>query len=310
MAILTMLNQVTILFVLMGLGFVLARRRVLDEHVCQQLTWLLCYIVMPCLILHAFQTPFSAQRLHYFLAMFAVATGLHLLCILLSQGLLNRHTLGDRRLLPEMRFACVYPNCGFMGIPLISALQGSSGVFYGSVFITVNGIFVWSHGLMSFTGRFDRQAVTKALYNPNILAALVGLPMFLSGWHLPVALQQSLLYVANLNTALSMLIIGAAMSRIRLAGSWRSGASWLCVLLRNLLLPLACLLALWLCRVPADLALCALVLMACPVAGITVIFAQLTGRDTQFTGQTLTLSTLLSILSLPLLLALAHQLGG
>ena len=51
MAILTMLNQVTILFVLMGLGFVLARRRVLDEHVCQQLTWLLCYIVMPCLIL-------------------------------------------------------------------------------------------------------------------------------------------------------------------------------------------------------------------------------------------------------------------
>lgn len=306
MAILTMLNQVTILFVLMGLGFVLARSRVLDEHVCQKLTWLLCYIVMPCLILHAFQAPFSAQRLHYFLAMFLVATGLHLLCILLSLGLLNRHSLRDLRRLPEMRFASVYPNCGFMGIPLISALQGSNGVFYGSVFITVNGIFVWSHGLMSYTGRFDRQAIRKALYNPNILAALAGLPMFLSGWHLPTALQQSLLYVANLNTALSMLIIGAAMSRIRLAGSWKNGASWLCVLL----LPLVCLLALWLCQVPTDLALCALVLMACPVAGITVIFAQLTGRDTQFTGQTLTLSTLLSIFSLPLLLALAHQLSG
>lgn len=308
MPILTMVNQVIILFVLMGLGFALARFRVFDEHVSQKLTWLLCYIVMPCLILYSFQAPFSQARLHNFLEMFVITAGLHLLCIVLARLFLNGRTLRHTGRLAEMRAACVYPNCGFMGIPLISALQGSTGVFYGSVFITVNGIFAWSHGLMLFSGQFDRTALKKSLTNPNILAAVVGLPMFLTGWHLPDALQQSLHYVANLNTALSMMIIGAAMSRIRFAGILSTQAGWLCLLLRNLLFPLICLLVMWWLGIEAELLLCALVLMACPVAGITVIFAQLTGRDTQFTGQTLTLSTLLSVLTLPLMLALAQWL--
>ncbi len=299
------INQIIVLFLLMGLGYVLAKKKIFDQRISDRLTWLLCYIVMPCLILNAFQIPFSDTLWHNFIQMCWITFLIHVLYIVLSKILLNSKVIRKPEIVTPMQFTAVYSNCGFMGIPLVLALVGSSGVFYGSVYIAVNGLFVWTHGLLIYTGKFDRRSLLKVLINPNTLASIIGALFFIFSIRLPTPVHATLGYIASMNTALSMMVVGAAMSQIQLRKIWFDFYVWISVVMRNLIFPVAILAVLVLMEVKGTMLMTAIALTACPVAGMSVLFAQLTGRDTDFPCKSLTLSTLMSLFTLPLLLILA-----
>lgn len=298
------INQIIVLFLLMGLGYVLAKHKILESAITAKLTWLLCYLIMPCLIVNAFQMKFSAELMHNFLLMFALTVGIHIGYILVSQLLLNRHLIKPQELIHQLRFTSIYSNCGFMGIPLVLALTGSAGIFYGSVYIAVNGLFLWTHGILSYTGKVDRKSLLKTVLNANTLAFVIGVVMFLTSLQLPTALHDTLKYLANMNTALSMLVVGAAMSQVQIRTIWFHRYAWLSVLMRNLLFPCLVLAALVYLQIHGTVLMVAMILTACPVAGLSVLFAQLTGKSTDFSCKSLTLSTLASLISLPIILSI------
>lgn len=305
MAISIIINQIIVLFLLMGLGYGLAKSKVLEKAICDRLTWLLCYIVMPCLIFNAFQIPFTDELWHNFTLMAGLTVGIHLIYIVLSKLLLNGQHLKKKAIAEQMQFTAVYSNCGFMGLPLVMALVGSAGAFYGSVYIAVNGLFVWTHGLLTYSGRFDRRALLKVLVNPNTIASVVGCLFFLLSIRLPLPLHTALAHVGGMNTALSMILVGAAMAQVDIRKIWVSSYAWLSVFMRNLLFPGIVLIALFSLDIHGNLLIIAMALSACPVAGMSVLFAQLTGKDTDFPCKSLTLSTIASLITLPLMLSLA-----
>lgn len=299
-----MIDQILVLFILMALGYGLAKYKVIDTHLSQKLTWLLCYIVMPCLILKAFQIPFSPKMLHNFLVMLVVTIAIHIVYIILSKLLFNKKTLKDESLIVPMQFTSVYSNCGFMGIPLVASIS-HSGVFYGSVYIAINGLFMWTHGLLTYTGKIDRKALAKVLLNPNTIMAIVGIIFFIGSVKLPTPIVSTLGYIGSMNTALSMLVVGAAMTQIDLKKIFINGMAWVSTFARNLVFPGIVLAGLIMAGINNQLLVIAIILSACPVAGMSVLFAQLTGRNTVFPCISLTLSTIMSMVSIPVLLALA-----
>lgn len=301
------INQIIVLFLLMGLGYGLARFKILDKPVCDKLIWLLCYIVMPCLIFNAFQIPYTPELWHNFMLVGGLSCGIHVLFIVMSKLLLNTRGLKARGIAEQMQFTAVYSNCGFMGLPLVVALVGSNGAFYGSVYIAVNGIFVWTHGLMTHSGKLDRKSLLKVLLNPNTLVAIIGCLFFVFSIHLPTALHDAVGHVGKMNTALAMILVGAAMAPVQIGRIWVSGLAWVSVLMRNLLFPAVVLVALLALGIKGDMLLVVTALSACPVAGMSVIFAQLTGKNTDFPVKSLTLSTIASLVTLPLLLLLSSQ---
>ncbi|CAG9296955.1 hypothetical protein EV690_0490 [Celerinatantimonas diazotrophica] len=303
-----MINQILVLFILMALGYGLAKYKVIDAHLSHKLTWLLCYVVMPCLILKAFQIPFSTEMLHNFGVMSVVTIAIHVVYIVLSKLLFNKHTLKDESLIAPMQFTSVYSNCGFMGIPLVAAIN-HSGVFYGSVYIAINGLFVWTHGLLTYTGKIDRKALLKVLLNPNTIVAVIGIIFFIGSVKLPVPIVSALGYIGSMNTALSMIVVGAAMTQVDLKKIFVNGMAWVITLVRNLLFPSIVLIGLTMAGINSQLLVILLVLSACPVAGMAVIFAQLTGRNTVFPCISLALSTIMSMVSIPVLLALAAMIN-
>ncbi|KFZ38791.1 hypothetical protein HR45_05105 [Shewanella mangrovi] len=298
-------NQIMVLFLLMGLGYGLARSKILDKSACDKLTWLLCYVVMPCLVFNAFQIPYSPELWHNFMLVGGLSFGIHMLFIVMSKLLLNGKALQQRGIAEQMQFTAVYSNCGFMGLPFVVALVGSNGAFYGSVYIAVNGIFVWTHGLLTHSGRLDRSALIKVVLNPNTLAAIVGCIFFVLSVHLPTALHDAIGHVGKMNTALAMILVGAAMAPVRIGRIWFSGMAWISVFMRNLLFPGVVLLALLALGISGDMLIVVTALSACPVAGMSVIFAQLTGKNTEFPVTSLTLSTIASLATLPLMLTLS-----
>lgn len=309
MAFQTVLHQVIIMFILMMTGFCLIKKQVLSLEAVGQLTQVLMFVVSPCVIISSFQLRLQPELIRGLIISTLSAMAAHIIPIVLSQVLFS-HRLMDDEHVKVLRYAVVYSNCGFMGIPLLSAIiKGGEGVFYASVYIMVFNLFTWTHGVMVFTGKMDRRNLRNLIRNPNLIAVIIGLIFFLCSVRLPSIVGDTMGYISQLNTPLAMFIIGARLADIPLNTLLTDPWVWPGVALRNFFLPLLAVFGLHLAGVSGTLMLACLVPIACPIAGNTVLFPAMYGLRTPLPGKLLSLSTLLSVLSLPLMVYLITALG-
>lgn len=306
----TIFNQVLVLFLLMALGYILAKRNKLGKNCSEQMTFLLCYFVMPCVILSAFQIDFDPLMFHNLLLVALLTTAIHIICITIAHLLFNKKTIASAEKRCILRFSTIYSNCGFMGFPLLSTLIGAQGIFYGSAYNAFFSIFLWTHGFLLYARRLDMKTLLHSLLNPNILIAIFGMFLYYYSIKLPAPIQAGVKYVADLNTALSMIIIGTTMTKIPFSSLFSQLQVWLAVVLRNLLFPLLIVALLYFYGIRGDLMVSLAILSACPTAGVAVLFATLTGKDAAFPGKILSLSTLFSLLSMPLVIGVAKYLSA
>lgn len=309
MSFLLVFNQVLVLFVLIAVGFFVAKSGMLSQPALEQLTSFVMLVVSPCVIISSLQVNYTPTLAHGLLTSALVTAGVMSVSIVLTT-LLFRKRPRDNSYRAALRFASAYSNCGFMGLPLLKAIIGNDGLFYGAVFIAVFNLFAWTHGVALYrkAGQAEGQGARmflKGILNPNMVAVAIGIPLFLFSVHLPVQIFSPMSAIASLNTPLSMIVIGGVMSKIDLRYLFSDKYIWPGVLMRNLAIPLLFLLVM---RVTGNMShawLACLIQIACPAAGNTVMFAELYGVDTAFPSKLMSVSTLLSIVTIPLVLLVA-----
>lgn len=300
MAFYAMINQVFILFLLIGVGAAVYKIGIIDDNGVKQITTLLCYVVGPFLIIYAFQTRYSAKLIEGFLICAASTFGLHLFYIIFFHMVFNGKTVKDKDTRNELIFASIYENSGFMGFPLLQAVAGNTGLFYGAAYNGVFNLFGWSHGLMLYNNATTgRKSIVKIITNPNIIAVFTGFILFRFSITLPGPLYTMFKYISEINTPLSMIIIGASIAQVPFGKLFTEKLSWLVVLLKNLAVPFSLLLVLRALGVRGQLLLCCVLPAACPVAGIAVLFAKLTGKNSDLPSKFVTVSTLMSLVTIP-----------
>ena len=284
-------QQVAELFILIGLGALGAKTGLLRPEGKQTLSNLLVNLVVPAMIINSYRMEFSAEILHNLMAAFALST-LSILLGLLITLLFTARSRDSRT--PIFRFACVFSNAGYMGLPLISALFGSEGLLYASAFFTMFNLLLWTVGYSMVSGSSDSKAVVKSLaHTPAIY--LLQIPI-------PALLAQPISLLGAMNTPLSMLITGMLIAAGDLKSIVCSRPIWKLAAVRMLVIPALCLgafalLGLFRFGMAAQVVL---LLECCPAAAITSVFAVQFGHDEQFAAGCVVLTTLLSILTLPL----------
>jgi predicted permease len=301
-------GQVAVMFILMALGFLAFRLRWVADEAVSGMTKLVIFFVTPAVIITAFQRPFDPAKLQTIGLVF----GLDLLVFSLTIGIAG--LIFSRRFVPDdlhrtvLRFGTTYPNAGFLGIPLAQALLGNDGVFYVVAFIVAFHIFAWTHGDALFghaaTGGRDNRLL-KVVLNPNIIATTLGLVCFLASWQFPGLLNQAMGHVASMNTPLSMIVVGANLAAISMRSVFRDRGAWLGMLVRNLVVPLVFVAGFTLLPLDPVAKMATLIAIAAPVGAFVVMFSILHGRDARFATRLLTVSTLASIVTMPLILWLA-----
>ena len=166
-------QQVAELFILIGLGALGAKTGLLRPEGKQTLSNLLVNLVVPAMIINSYRMEFSAEILHNLMAAFALST-LSILLGLVITLLFTARSRDSRT--PIFRFACVFSNAGYMGLPLISALFGSEGLLYASAFFTMFNLLLWTVGYSMVSGSSDPKKVAQSLLHcPAIYAIVVGL---------------------------------------------------------------------------------------------------------------------------------------
>lgn len=299
-------SQVGTMFLMMAAGFALAKRGLLTQAAIPQMTNLLLTVVLPCMLVDSMQierTPALLGSIGYTSLLVA---GLYVLYCLLSIPLFRRQNSATGK---ALRFGTLYGNVGFMGLPLIQLVLGEQAMVYGVINLIVFNLFNWSQGVVLMGGR-RQVSLKQAVLNPGILGTVVALVLFLCGITLPSMVGSAVSFLGSMNTPLAMVIIGAQMASADWRSVFRSPAILLACGLKLVAMPLLTALILYPLHPEPDL-YCTLVLLAgVPTASITAMFAQRYGQDVSAGAQLVTVSTLLSILTLPCCGVLAALLSG
>lgn len=307
----TVAVQVGVLFALMGVGALCRFFKLIDDCSVKGLVNVLILVVTPCLIIDVFQRPFESSMMTSFAKAFLIAFLSHVAVIIIASFTARG---GDREL-PVLKLATVFSNAGFMGIPLEQAVLGDEGVFYGIVYVVMFNLFMWSWGLKVVRdhGRVPsgrRFAVNRMMFlNPGTVGVGIGLPLFLFSVSLPGVVKTPVHLLANLNTPLAMLVIGYYLAGANLGKVVRNPAAWLAAIVRLVAFPLLVIASLYLFGRSLDrtMMLAVVIAVSAPVGAMVTMFASKYGRDVDLSVGLVSGTTLLSIVTMPLIIAMAME---
>lgn len=304
------LKQIVIMFILMGIGFLCRSTNLMHDQTNKELTKILLYVVSPCIIINSFLQPVTTTLLKGFLFGLIATTVVFSLSIIVAKLIFSLSVFKKNPEVQAMKFAATYSNGGFMGIPLVQVMMGKAGTFFSVPYLLIYNIFLWSHGVGIFEKgepRIISDQIRTILFNPNIIATIIGFIIFVIGIPMPDIITTPISDIVAVNTPLSMIVIGANLGGLS-KDMVKDKNIWFICLLRNILFPLMIIFALRLIPM-TDTAYLAIVIMAsCPIAGLIVMLSLMNNQPLEFPSQALCLSTLLSVLTLPMVIVIASML--
>lgn len=286
----------------MAVGFIVYKKNLIPDAGIPAITNLVLYIVTPCVIIEAFQRPYDHEMLVNLGIACIAAVGVHVVSILLAHLLIHDKDDSRERVL---RFSAVFPNCGYMALPLQLAILGNDGVFYGAAYIAIFNIFSWTYGIVLMGGKQEKISLRKMIINPGIIGVAIGFVLFITQVKLPLIPSQTLHFFSGMNTPLPMIVIGfylAGITTLSVLADWHMV---LAIAFRLILIPIITLFALYFCGIRGTMLVSLVISASSPTAANTVMYATRFNQDTKLSSSAVSISTLISIITMPLIITLA-----
>lgn len=294
-----LIRKIAQLFLMMALGFGLVKLKVLKAEESAVLSRLCLYLLMPCVILNAFQVDFTENLRDGMIFAFGASIVCYILLLALDQ-LCKRSFHMDA----VERASVLYPNAANLIIPIVSSVLGAEWVVYTSAFVSVQQAFVWTQGVKMFSedGKFQWK---KVFQNINVIFICVGIVLLITGLRLPPVLSEVTESVGNMVGPVSMFVTGMLMAKMDVKRIFAHKRIGLVVLLRMVAAPAVTLLLMKLSGaaglVENGSMILLVVFMACcsPAAATVTQFSQIYDKDAEYAGAINILTTLACIVTMP-----------
>lgn len=299
---LILLKETIKLFLVMLMGFALIRTGKLSSSDGKALSVILVYLILPCVIIHSFQLDGAAQVKQGLLFALGAAVAVHLIFILLTT--LIRPVF---RLNAVEQASLIYTNAGILVFPLITAMLGPDYVIYPCAYMAVQLVLLWTHGthLLCAQGEVNFRSI---FCNINILAIAAGAALFAFQIKLPVLIDQTMASVGSTIGPVGMLITGMAIAECNLKEIFGRLRNYMPVLLRLVAYPLGLIGIFFVLGVSSAIDDGKAILMTIfiasitPTAAVVTSLAELYDRDPSYSAELCVLSTILSIITMPVIL--------
>lgn len=292
-----MVNTQLLLFLYMFCGFCISRAGIIREDNRTVLVRLLMDVAMPMMVLDAFNRPTTREEILSSVWVIVIAL---LGCVI--TGLIGLMLWKNQ---PENRkevlmYASMFSNAGNAGLPIISLVFGPVGVFYASMYLIPPRILQWTVGLGLFVKPEKGGWVKNVLLNPMVVMIYIGAFLMATQWQIPGVFGTAISNLGDMTAPMSMILIGATLAHI----DWKmlmDRSVLVTSLFRLIVFPLLFAVALKLCRVDELTMNICVILLAMPVASNTAAMAERYGGDYVFASACVSVSTLLSILTVPVI---------
>lgn len=298
--VLILIKQIVVMLAMMSVGVILYKVGQIDEKGIGQLSNLALYVATPCVVIQSLAIPFDAGRLATGGMVMAFFAAILLISVVIAR-------IGCGKADRVGAFAVVFSNSGFVGIPLIQGILGDEFVFYVTMTLVIGTIVFWTYGTYLMSGDKNEVSLKKILTNPNLIAVFVGLILFFAPVQVPYIVSKVLAGMANMNTGLGMIILGATLGASNIGLMVTDKRLYKAIALRLLVVPLACIPLLMFMPVPFEVRMVLMIVAAAPAASATSMLALKYGADYSYGTGLAIGTTIVSMASMPAVLALAMQ---
>lgn len=298
--VLTLVKQTVTMFLLAGVGFAMFKSGKITKEGSKSIGNILIYGSLPCVLISSF---FIEKTQEHMIGL-AISAALGFLLVLMSI-LVGKLCFREDAI---AKFAAAFPNPGFFGIPLILASLGSGCVFYVAGFIACVNLGQWTYGVAVMTGQKGGFSFKRLVTAPFAIAIAIGLAIFLTGIEIPGILKNSITAIKELNTPLAMFTVGIYLAQTDLKNMFFKKSLYTISLVRLLVIPALAILLLW--PLPAsmlDMKIALFIAAACPVGSNIAVYAQLHNQDYAYSVETVIISTILAIVTMPIMVSLAQM---
>ncbi len=305
-------GQTIIMFLMILVGYVIYKTHLADHEGNRSISNILLLVVTPAMIMNSlFTIEYSGRIIKGLFLSILLSFLSHFAMIAVTQLILRKKST-DQEIGME-RYLAVYSNCGFMGIPLVSATFGPEAVLYMTGYMIVFNVLTWSHGLIEITGETSVQKVLKGLMSPTVICTVIGILVVTLRIPVEVHLQRVIGYIGVMNTPLGMIVAGIVLAETGLGGIWKKPRVFLVTAMKLIVAPAVVFAFLVLTRrviwLSDELFYAILIPAACPVATTGTMMALRYGKDYEFSAQVFVVSTLLSMLTIPVMISIARAIA-
>jgi hypothetical protein len=310
------MRQLVMLYLIVGVGVAAERLKWFPGSTAKRCTQLLIYVVAPCIIIRSFLVMEYSPAVLRNLGL-ALLGGLliHFVGMGLSWHLFRGKKRPDSD--PILHYGSIYGNNGYLGLPLAQAMVGDMGVFYVSIVVLTFQMFAFTHGMFVMQGgaikgqnkkvKFDWK---KLFINAAVLSVAIGFPLYILRVPVPEMIRWPIDTIAAMNTPLAMLMFGTFLSRTKFNSILRNKKIFLTLVIKLLITPLILMSGMLLIGIRGELLHALMITAATPSANNTVVFAANFDRDAGYAAQVVALMCILSIITMPTMIAFALSLAG
>lgn len=292
-----LLNLQVMIFILTGIGYLLRKLNIVTTEARAGLTNLVIDVVLPCNIVYSFMIELTDEIIKSSLEIFVVSVVIQLACY--GAGyILFKHTSKEEE--KVLKYATICSNAGFLGNPLVEGIYGSMGLMYASIYLIPQRICMWSAGVSCFTEAKGKNVVKKVLTHPCILAVMIGMVLMIFKISLPEFATSTIKTISSCTTTLSMIVIGGILAEIELKSVISKLNIYYC-LMRLIIIPMIVFAFCYLLKLDHLVTAVATVLSGMPAGATTAILAAKYDGDEKFAVRIVFLSTVLSLITIPLL---------
>ena len=298
------MEEIIKLFVIMFMGYAVVKAGLMKSSESKSVSVIMVYLVIPCVILNAFQVEYTPDVQKGLLLACAAAVAVHILFLLLTAILKKPLHLDVIE-----RATIIYSNAGILVIPLVQELLGQDYVIYSSAYIAVQLILIWTH-CKNMLCEEDKLEWKKVLLNVNIISIMAGVVLFIFRIQLPSGAQDVLNMMNNMIGPLGMLLAGMVIAEVPLKTVFTRKRSYLSAALRLLIYPVFVLILMKIIQTFAGIQDSKQILLTVYLASITpacatvTSMAQLYDKDAAYSSSLYVLTTLLSIATMPVMVGL------
>lgn len=294
--------QIEILCFLM-IGWFMGRKNYISKATANQMNFLVMNLILPCSIFHSFLIEPTDEIIRSTLTIFVLSFFIQIVMIFVSHVMWAKYHDPKRRI--NLEYATVSNNSGTLGTIISEASFGPTGVLYASIYAIWVRIVMWSFGITIYQS--DKKLSAKALFkkvifHPCMIAIELGI-LFMVGQYfgltLPLVVDETIASLSRCNTVLIMLIIGVILSQISIRDVFQKDVLFYC-LIRLILIPLALGLILMACGIQGLPLMVCVLESAMPAPATMAMLSQKYDVDEQFASELIFMSTLLSMVTLPL----------
>ena len=301
----TFMLEMLVLYGIALLGYILKKIRVFNQHADEVFTTLVLYITLPALIIFSLNISFSSHLLSEFIWLIWMSIYILTISCILAYWLRKKSTLIHEQK-PVYEGLIIFGNQGFIGFAVSFILLGEQGIIYVTIFNLFYLVLIWTYGIYLFSRSKAMISWKNIFLNPGIVSTVLGMLLFFLPITLPNVIATGLESIGKMTIPLSMMMIGMLVANIKWNDFKTIGKNkylWISAFFRLLVIP--CLfIPFLLLPIPFPVFLIAVLIAGMPAAPTIALYAQKYGGDSAFGAVGSLLTTILCLVTVPLLYAL------